>query len=318
MANIAAGNAFCLALASDGTIWSWGNNSSRQLGHGSGSSTTPTPGQIPNFGNVVSIAAGLHHSVALKSDGSVWGWGLNSEGELGDGTSNTVPAIPIRVSGLITVNSPLISPGGGKFFNSVNVTITSATPGATIHYTTNSSEPTENDPVIASGGTLQITTTTVLRARAWRPGMFPSGTSFAGFETTAPNGPPVAFLAQNPPAPNLLAAFDSILGTTDPFLVVNPANLLKNPNDPNTRVVVFVLSLELYLGETPAAVTINLTDANGGVHNVSAEDVRPIPGGLGFAQVTFRLPNNLPAGTCQVKLIAHNLTSNVGAIRLIQ
>ena len=148
--------------------------------------------------------------------------------------------------------------------------------------------------------------------------MFPSGTSFAGFETTAPNNPPVVFLAQNPPAPNLLAAFDSVLHTTDPFLVVNPANLLRNPNDPNTRVVIFVLNLELFVGETPAAVTINLTDANSGVHNVSAEDVRPIPGGLGFTQVTFRLPNNLPAGTCQVKVVAHNLTSNIGAIRIIQ
>jgi alpha-tubulin suppressor-like RCC1 family protein len=318
IANISAGGAFCLALASDATIWSWGKNKSFQLGHGSGSSATPTPKQIPNFGNVVSIAGGLNHSVALKSDGSVWTWGLNLEGEGGDSTTNTVSAIPVRVSGLITVNSPVINPSSGKFFNSINVTITSVTPGATIHYTTNSTEPTENDPMIASGGTLQITTNTVLRARAWRPGMFPSGTSFAGFEKTAPSSPPSVFLAQSPPAPNLLAAFDSILGTRDPFLVVNPANLLKNPNDPNTRVIIFVLNLELFVGETPAAVTINLTDANGGVHNLPAEDVRPIPGGLGFAQVTFRLPNNLPAGTCQVKVVAHSLTSNVGAIRISQ
>ncbi len=318
MTNIAAGNAFCLALAGDGTIWSWGNNSSSQLGHGVGSSTTPTPGQIPNFGNVVSIAAGVRHSVALKSDGSVWGWGLNSLGEVGDGTSNTVSAVPLRVSGLLTVNAPVINPGSGKFFNSLNVTITSPVAGATIHYTTNSTTPTENDPQIASGGTLQITTNTVVRARAWKPGMFPSGVSFAGFETTAPSGPPVVFLAQNPPAPNLLAAFDSVLRTTDPFLVINPANVLKDFEDPNTRVVIFVLTLELYLGESPAAVMINLTDGNGGVHNVPAEDVRPIPGGLGFTQVTFRLPNNLPAGTCQVKLVAHNLTSNVGAIRIAQ
>lgn len=177
MTNIAAGNAFCLALASDGTIWSWGNNSSRQLGHGAGSFQTPTPGQIPNFGNVVSISAGLHHSVALKSDGSVWSWGLNSEGELGDGTTNTVPVVPVRASGLLTVNAPMINPSGGKFFNSVTVTITAPTPGSTIHYTTNSTLPTQNDPQIASGGTLQITTNTVVRARAWKPGMFPSGAS---------------------------------------------------------------------------------------------------------------------------------------------
>jgi uncharacterized repeat protein (TIGR01451 family) len=318
MANISAGGAFCLALAGDGTIWSWGKNSSFQLGRGSGSSATPTPGQIPNFGNVVSIAGGVSHSVALKNDGSVWSWGLNLEGEVGDSTTNTVRTVPVRVSGLITVNAPMINPGSGKFFNSVNVTITSPTPGATIHYTTNSTEPTENDPEIASGGTLQFTTTTVLRTRAWRPGMFPSGTSFAGFETTVPNGPPSVFLAHNPPAPNLVAAFDSILRTTDPFFVVNPANLLRNPNDPNTRVVIFALNLELFLGETPAAVTVNLTDANGGVHNVPAEDVRFIPGGLGFTQVTFRLPNNLPPGTCQVKIVAHSLTSNVGAIRIMQ
>ena len=318
MTNIAAGKSFSLAIAGDGTIWGWGDNSGRQLGHGLGAFQTPTPGQIPNFGNVVSIAAGVNHSVALKSDGSVWGWGSNSDGQLGDGTTNTVPVIPVRASGLLTVNAPVINPGSGKFFNSLNVTITSPIAGAVIHYTTNTLEPTENDPVFASGATLQITTTTVVRARAWKPGMFPSGTSFAGFETTAPNGPPVIFLAQNPPAPSLLAAFDSVLRTTDPFKVVNPANVLKNPNDPNTRVVIFVLNLELYLGETPAAITVNLTDANSGVHNVSAEDVRPIPGGLGFTQVTFRLPNNLPAGTCQVKIVAHNLTSNIGAIRITQ
>jgi hypothetical protein len=316
IANISAGGAFCLALASNGTIWSWGDNSSRQLGHGAGSFTTPTPGQIPNFGNVISVAGGLHHTVALKSDGSVWVWGLNLDGEFGDGTTNTVTAIPQRVSGLITVNSPLINPGTGKFFNSVNVTITAPTPGATIHYTTNSTEPTQNDPEIASGGSLLITKNTVVRARAWRPGMFPSGTSFAGFETTAPNGPPAVFLAHDPPAPNLVAAFDSILRTTDPFFVVNPANLLRNPNDPNTRVVIFVLNLELYLGETPDDVTINLTDTIGNVHNVPAEDVRPIPGGLGFAQVTFRLPDNLHGGMWDVKVVAHNLTSNAGRIRI--
>ena len=318
MTNISAGQAFCLALASDATIWSWGNNSSRQLGHGAGSFQTPTPGQIPNFGNVVSIAGGLHHSVALKSDGSIWGWGLNSEGELGDGTTNTVSVIPIRVSGLLTTNAPLITPQGGNFFSSVDVTITSMTAGATIRYTINGGEPTENDPVIASGGTLHFTTNVVLRARAWKPGLYPSGTSLAGYETTTPSGPPIVFLADNRPVPNLLAAFDVALRTTDPFLVINPANVFKNPNDPNTRVVIFVLTLELYVGEPPTAVTVNLIDANNGVYNVSAEDVRRIPGGLGFHQVTFRLPSNLAPGTCQVRVVARNLTSNVGVIRIGQ
>jgi len=117
---------------------------------------------------------------------------------------------------------------------------------------------------------------------------------------------------------NLLAAFDSVLFTRDPFLVVNPANLLKNPNDPNTRVIIFVLDLQLFAGEDATAVAITLTDANGGVHNLPAQNVSLIPNGWGFAQVTFRLPDNLPAGTCQVKLVAHSLTSNIGTIRIKQ
>ncbi len=314
MTNLAAGENFCLALASDGTVWSWGNNQSGQLGQGLQGSQNPIPKQIPNFGNVAALAGGDHYSVALKTDGSVWGWGLNLDGELGDGGVNFVTMIPIRVSGLQTVNAPAISPQGGKFFNAVDVTITNMTPGATIHFTINGNTPTESDPVIASGGTLRITNNSVLRTRAWKAGLVPSGMSFAGYELTVPSGPPLLFMDEA--ALTLLPALDSQSLTRDPFSVVNPANLLKKPNDPNTRVILFVLNLELFTGETAASVTVNLTDANGLVHNLSAEDVRPIPAGLGFSQVTFRLPSNLPVGTCQVKLIAHNLTSNTGTLRI--
>jgi hypothetical protein len=216
------------------------------------------------------------------------------------------------------VNSPVIDPGGGKFFNAVDVTITCPTPGSTIHFTTTGSDPTENDPIIVSGSKLHITSDTVVRARAWKPGLYPSGTSLAGFEATGLNGPPIIFLEQTPAIPNLVAAVDSLFFTRDPFLVINPANLLKNPNDPNTRVIIFVLNLQLFAGEDATAVAITLTDANGGVHDLSAQNVSLIPNGFGFAQVTFRLPANLPAGACQVKLVAHNLTSNIGTIRIKQ
>ena len=315
MTNLAAGERWCLALASNGTVWSWGDNNSLQLGQGV-QGTQPAPGQVPNFGNVVALAGGNHHSVALKNDGSVWGWGANQDGELGDGTFNTVPLIPVKVSGLETVNSPAINPAGGKFFNAVDVTINCPTPGATIHFTLNGQDPAESDPVIASGGTVHLTTDTIVRARAWKPGLFPSGTSLVGFERTAPAGPPLLFVAETAPVPNQLPALDSLLLTRDPFSVINPTNLLKQVNDPNTRVLIFVLNLPLFVGETSASVTINLTDANGGVHNVVAEVVRSIPGGLDFSQVTFRLPDNLPEGTCQVKVIAHNLISNTGTIRI--
>ena len=96
MTEIAAGQAFCLAIASDGTIWSWGNNGSFQLGQGEQISQNPIPKQIPNFSNVAAVAGGNNHSIALKTDGSVWTWGSNNQGALGDGTLDNRFA-PVRV-----------------------------------------------------------------------------------------------------------------------------------------------------------------------------------------------------------------------------
>jgi hypothetical protein len=254
--------------------------------------------------------------VALKGDGSIWSWGLTQFGEFGDGTVGVlITGTPVRTTGIETVNAPVINPPGGKFFAAVDVTMTSPTPGATIRFTTNGTDPTQNDPVLGPGGTIHITSNTVVRARAWKPGMVPSGVSLVGFEQTTPSGPPVLFLDEFNFATNRLAALDSLMWTPEPFSVINPGNLLKPANDPNTRVSVFVTNLQLFAGENATAVTVSLTDANNVVHNVTAEDVRQVQG-LDLLRVTFRLPNNLAPGTCQVKLIAHNLSSNIGTIQI--
>jgi len=317
MTNITAGEAFCLAIASDGTIWSWGANNSFQLGQGTQGSQNPIPKQVPNLGNVIAVAAGEHHSVALKGDGSVWAWGLSQNGELGDGVVGVViTGTPVRVNGVETVNAPVINPGGGKFFNAVDVTMSSPTLGATIHFTINGNEPTQSDPVIAAGEKIHITTNTVVRARAWKSGLVPSGISVVEFEKTTPSGSPVLFLDESGLGSNRLAALDSMLWMPEAFPIVNPLNLLRLASDPNTRVSIFAVNLQLFAGETASAVTVNLTDANGVVFNVPAEDVRPVPNALDVIRVTFRLPNNLAVGACQVKLIAHDLPSNIGTIRI--
>ena len=51
---------------------------------------------------ITAIAGGGQHSLALKNDGTVWVWGYNGEGELGNGT-NTDSNIPIQVTGLCQV-----------------------------------------------------------------------------------------------------------------------------------------------------------------------------------------------------------------------
>jgi len=99
-----------LALKKDGTVWAWGLNNAGQLGDGT-TTNRATPVQVANLNQVVAIAAGGMgwyrspmggHSLALKADGTVWAWGLNNAGQLGDGTT-TNRATPVQVSSLTDV-----------------------------------------------------------------------------------------------------------------------------------------------------------------------------------------------------------------------
>jgi len=99
---VAGGWYHSLALKSNGTVWAWGTNAYGQLGDGTSSVTTDfqrPPMQVLGLTNVTAIKAGSTHSLALKSDGTVWAWGHNMLGTLGDGT-NTQRNAPVRVSGL--------------------------------------------------------------------------------------------------------------------------------------------------------------------------------------------------------------------------
>jgi alpha-tubulin suppressor-like RCC1 family protein len=105
---IAAGGAHSLALGSDGTVWAWGYNHFGQLGDGTTDSRI-TPVQVQNLSGVTCIAAGggfdIGHSLALKSDSTVWAWGYNRLGQLGDGTliDRSTPVRVQNLSGVRTV-----------------------------------------------------------------------------------------------------------------------------------------------------------------------------------------------------------------------
>ena len=95
---IVAGGFHTVALKSDGTVWTWGDNFHGQLGDGT-TLQGLTPAQVSGLAGVVAIAAGDSHTVALKNDGTVWTWGWNGNGQLGDGTY-TDSYVPIRVPAL--------------------------------------------------------------------------------------------------------------------------------------------------------------------------------------------------------------------------
>jgi RHS repeat-associated protein len=105
---VAGGDLFSLALKSDGTVWGWGWNRYGQLGtawDGANSDeNVGNPTQVPRLTGVIAIAAGFGHSLALRSDGTVWAWGLNAYGQLGDG-STTDSDGPVEVSGLTGVTA---------------------------------------------------------------------------------------------------------------------------------------------------------------------------------------------------------------------
>ncbi|MBL7893443.1 MAG: T9SS type A sorting domain-containing protein [Bacteroidia bacterium] len=96
---IAAGDAHSLALNNIGTVWTWGINANGQLGDGSNVFDSNVPVQVSSLTGVIAIRGGGFHSLALKKDSTVWAWGENNNGQLGDGT-NTPSNVPVQVSSL--------------------------------------------------------------------------------------------------------------------------------------------------------------------------------------------------------------------------
>jgi alpha-tubulin suppressor-like RCC1 family protein len=95
---VAAGNAFSLAVTSDGSVLAWGNNYYGQLGDGStAASSTPVAVDLPAGVRVTAVGAGDGQSLALTSDGSVLAWGSNQYGQLGDGSVGGVSSTPVAV-----------------------------------------------------------------------------------------------------------------------------------------------------------------------------------------------------------------------------
>ena len=101
---VAAGKEFTCGAKSDGSVWCWGQNDRGQLGgNPAGASTRPVQvlgaGGVGVLTGVQSISSGEKHTCAAKSDGTVWCWGENSKGKLGDG-STIDSSTPVQVVGV--------------------------------------------------------------------------------------------------------------------------------------------------------------------------------------------------------------------------
>ncbi len=125
---ISAGSSFAMALLDNGTVVSWGNDNSGQLGDG-GENSEYGPVVVSGLSKVKAISAGGAHGLALLEDGTVKAWGDNAEGQLGVGTStgpgkcgtdgcSRTPVPVTALSGVTAVSSGLLESyallGSGK------------------------------------------------------------------------------------------------------------------------------------------------------------------------------------------------------------
>ncbi|WP_324079894.1 beta-propeller fold lactonase family protein [Geomonas sp.] len=106
--DIAGGQYHSVALKKDGTVWAWGLNQHGQLGDGTVQEKV-RPVMVQVLSEIISISCGSQssHTAALRSDGTVWTWGANRFGQLGDGTA-TAKNMPVKVPHLLNVDSVVL------------------------------------------------------------------------------------------------------------------------------------------------------------------------------------------------------------------
>ena len=108
VAAISVGSSHIMVITTDGSLLTWGENQFGQLGNGTTADCgTPNPNPTKIMDNVVAVSAGLWHSMAITADGSLWAWGANRFGQLGDGTT-TDRLTPLWVANGVTA----VSAGG--------------------------------------------------------------------------------------------------------------------------------------------------------------------------------------------------------------
>ena len=99
------------AIKSDGTLWMWGDNNGGQLGDNTTTNKSSPVQTISGGNNWKEVSAGGFTTAAIKNDGTLWGWGLNQVGQLGDGTSGFAPGVD--------KSSPVQTIAGGTNWNKV-------------------------------------------------------------------------------------------------------------------------------------------------------------------------------------------------------
>ena len=109
--NISAGLNFSLAIRTNGTIWGSGLQTEGQLGDGTAANKSSPVSVVGGFTDWCQVSAGNNHSAAVRTNGTLWAWGCNGAGRLGNNNTANVSS-PVSVVGGLT-NWCGVSAGGG-------------------------------------------------------------------------------------------------------------------------------------------------------------------------------------------------------------
>lgn len=93
------GQRYCAGIKTDGTLWIWGNNAAGQLGDNTAVNKS-SPIQTTTFGNNwIQVSCGYRHTGAIKTDGTLWMWGLGNYGQLGNNSTTSISSPVQTVTG---------------------------------------------------------------------------------------------------------------------------------------------------------------------------------------------------------------------------
>ena len=120
VATVSLGAWHSAAITKDGSLYMWGYNNYGQLGNGSSGNYEKSVSPIKIMENVAAVSLGAWHSAAITKDGSLYMWGENSDGQLGNGTTNNLTrpqriAVNVQSVELYGSYTTAISKDGGLY-----------------------------------------------------------------------------------------------------------------------------------------------------------------------------------------------------------
>lgn len=96
---VSTGYRFACAIRNDGTLWCWGHNGAGQLGTGACCTNGASPTQVTGGNLWTQVSAGDSHVCAIRVNGTLWCWGSDTYGELGNGATAGAQSTPNQVAG---------------------------------------------------------------------------------------------------------------------------------------------------------------------------------------------------------------------------